>query len=104
MLQVDDTPPSVSKSGKPIDLFPSGPISSIGNNAPILAAIMHRGVRLNIVTTRRTQISPLVAASTLAQAFKVHLQTFIPISLLYLLHLYSRISLSVSAHQRIGKD
>ena len=75
MLQVDDTPPSVSRSGKPIDLFPSGPISSIGNNAPTLAAIMHRGVRLKKVTTRRTQISPSVAASTLAQAFKVHFQT-----------------------------
>jgi len=76
MLQVDDTPPSVSRSGKSIDLFQSGPISSIGNNAPTLAAIMHRGVRLKKVTTRRTQISPSVAASTLAQAFKVHLQTF----------------------------
>jgi hypothetical protein len=75
MLQVDDTPPSVSRSGKPIDLFPSGPISSIGNNAPTLAAIMHRGVRLKKVTTRRTQISPSVAASALAQAFKVHFQT-----------------------------
>ena len=76
MLQVDGTPPSVSRSGKPIDLFPSGPISSISNNAPTLAAIMHRGVRLKKVTTRRTQISPSVAASTLAQAFKVHHQTF----------------------------
>ena len=76
MLQVEDTPPSVSRSGKPIDLFPSGPISSIGNNTPTLAAIMHRGVRLKKVITRRTQISPSVAASTLAQAFKVHLQTF----------------------------
>lgn len=71
MLQVDNTPPSVSRSGKPIDLFPSGPISSIGNNAPALAAIMHRGVRLKKVTTKRTKTSPSVAASTLAQAFKV---------------------------------
>jgi len=75
MLQLDDTPPSVSRSGKLIDLFPSRPISSIGNNAPTLAAIMHRGVRLKKVTTRRTQISPSVAASALAQAFKVHFQT-----------------------------
>jgi len=75
MLQVDDTPPSVSRSGKPIDLTPSGLISSIGNNPPTLAAIMHRGVRLKKVTTKRTQISPSVAVSTLAQAFKVHFQT-----------------------------
>ena len=76
MLQVDDTPPSVSRSGKPIDLFPSGPISSIGNNAPTLAAIMHRGVRLKKVTTKRTKTSPSVAASTLAQAFKVIVKPF----------------------------
>jgi len=76
ILQVDNTPPSVSRSGKPIDLFPSGPISLIGNNAPTLAAIMHRGVRLKKVITRRTQISPSVAASTLAQAFKVIVKPF----------------------------
>jgi len=74
ILQVDNTPPSVSRSGKPTDLFPSGPISSIGNNASTLAAIMHRGVRLKNVATKRTQISSSVAASTLAQAFKVYLQ------------------------------
>ena len=74
MSQVDDTPPSISRSGKPIDLFPSGPISSIGNNAPTLAAIMHRGVRLEKVTTKRTKTSPSVAASALAQAFNVNFQ------------------------------
>jgi len=72
LMQVDDAPPSVSRSGKPIELLPSGPISSIGNNAPTLAAIMHRGVRLKIVTTKRTKVSPSVAASTLTQAFKVN--------------------------------
>jgi hypothetical protein len=79
-LQVDNVPPSVSRSGKPIDLFPSGPISSIGNNAPTLAAIMHRGVRLKKVTTKRSKTSPSVAASALAQAFKVNLQISLPIS------------------------
>jgi hypothetical protein len=69
-LQVDNIPPSISRSGKPIDLFPSGPISLIGNNAPTLAAIMHRGVRLKKVTTKRTKVSPSVAVSALAQAFK----------------------------------
>ena len=64
--------PLVSRSGKPIELLPSGPISLIGNNAPILDAIMHRGVRLKKVTTKRAKISSSVAASTLAQAFKVN--------------------------------
>jgi len=71
-MQIDNTPPSVSRSGKSIDLFPSGPISSIGNNAPTLAAIMHRGVRLKKVTTKRIKTSPSVAASALGQAFKVN--------------------------------
>ena len=75
MLQVDNVPPSVSRSGKLIDLFPSGPISSIGNNAPTLAAIMHRGVRLKKVTTKRAKTSPSVAASALAQDFKVNFYT-----------------------------
>jgi len=69
--QVDDTPPSVSRSGKPIKLLPSSPISLIGNNAPSLAALMHRGVRFNKITTKRTKTSPSVAAAALAQAFKV---------------------------------
>ena len=71
ILQADNIPPSVSRSGKPIDLFASGPISSVGHNAPTLAAIVHRGIRLKKVTTKRTQTSPSVAASTLAKAFKV---------------------------------
>jgi hypothetical protein len=75
-LQVDNIPPLVSRSGRPIDLFPSGPISSIGHNAPTLASIVHRGVRLRKVTTRRTQTSPTVAAPTLARAFKAICQIF----------------------------
>jgi hypothetical protein len=70
-IQVDDTPPSVSRSGKPIELLPSGPISLIGNNAPCLAALMHRGVRFKKITTKRAKTSPSVAATALAQAFKV---------------------------------
>jgi len=89
-MQVDDTPPLASRSGKPIELLPSGPISLISNNAPTLAAIMHRGVRLKKVTTKRAKISPSVAASTLTQAFKVNFRILllIPIPFLYLLHLY----------------
>ena len=106
MLQVDNIPPSVSKSGKLIDLFPSGPISSISNNAPTLAAIMHRGVRLKKITTKRKKTSTSVAASTLAQAFKVTAQTLssIPIPFLHLLHLYSQIPIVVPAYRHIGKD
>jgi len=70
-IQVDDTPPSVSRSGKPIELLPSGPISLIGNNAPSLAALMHRGVRFKKITTKRAKTSPSVAAADLAQVFKV---------------------------------
>jgi len=70
--QVDDTPPTVSKSGKPIELLPSGPISLIGNNAPSLAALMHRNERFKKITTRRAKTSPSVAATALAQAFKVN--------------------------------
>jgi len=103
-LPVDNVPPSVSRSGKPIDLFLSGLIFSIGNNAPTLAAIMHRGVRLKKVTTKRTKTSPSVAASTLAQAFKVNLQISSPISFFHLIHLYSRILILGTSHWRIGKD
>jgi len=90
-MQVDDTPPLASRSGRPIELLPSGPISLIGNNAPTLATIMHRGVRLKKVTTKRTKISPSVAATALAQAFKVICQILqlIPIPFLYL-HNFSR--------------
>jgi hypothetical protein len=67
---------------------------------------MHRGVRLKKVTTKRTKISPSVAASTLAQAFKVTVQTLssIPIQFLHLLYLYSQIFIVVPAHQHIDKD
>jgi len=70
-IQVENTPPSVSRSGKPIELLPSGPISLIGNNAPSLASLMHRGVRFKKITTKRAKTSPSVAATALAQAFKV---------------------------------
>jgi len=43
-IQVDDTPPSISRNGRPIELLPSGPISLIDNTAASLAALMHRGV------------------------------------------------------------
>jgi len=49
-----------------------GPISLIGNNAPTLAALMHRGVRLKKITTKQTKTSPSLAATALAQAFKVN--------------------------------
>jgi len=71
--QVDNPPPTVSRSGKPIELLPSGPISLIGNNAPSLAALMHRNVRFKKITTRRPKTSPTVAAATLAQALQVNL-------------------------------
>ena len=70
--QVDDTPPTVSRSGKPIELLPSSPISLIGNNAPTLAALMYRNMRFKKITTERAKTSPSVAAATLAQAFKVN--------------------------------
>jgi len=58
----------------------------IGNNAPTLAAIMHRGVRLKKITTKRMTTSPLVDATALAQAFKVNsrILQLIPIPFLYL--------------------
>jgi len=71
-IQVDDTPPLVSRSGRPIELLPSGPISLIGNNAPSLATLMHRGARLKKITTKRTKTSLSLAATALAQAFKVN--------------------------------
>jgi len=43
----------------------------IGNNAPSLAALMHRGVCFKKITTKRTKTSPSVAAAALAKAFKV---------------------------------
>ena len=70
-IQIDDTPPSVSKSGKPMELLPSGSISLIGNNAPRLAALMHWGACFKKITTKRTKTSPSVAATALAQVFKV---------------------------------
>jgi hypothetical protein len=69
--QVDDPAPRVSRSGRPIDLLPSGPISLIGHNAPSLAVLMHWNIRFKKTTTKRAKTSPSVAAATLAQAFKV---------------------------------
>jgi len=54
------------------ELLPSGPISLIGNNVPSLAALMHRRVRFKKITTKRAKTSPSVAATALAQAFKVN--------------------------------
>jgi TolB-like protein/DNA-binding SARP family transcriptional activator len=72
LQQVDDPAPTVSRSGRPIDLLPSGPISLIGHNAPSLAALMHRNIRFKKTTTKRLKVSPSVVAATLAQAFKVN--------------------------------
>ena len=68
--QVDDPAPTVSRSGRTIDLLQSGPISLISHNAPSLATLMHRNIRFK-KTTKRSKVSPSVAAATLAQAFKV---------------------------------
>ena len=106
-IQADDMPPLVSRSGRPIELLPSGPISLIGNKAPTLAAIMHRGVRLKKVTTKRTKTSPSVAATALAQAFKVNFFEFFN---LYRFHPYTcctcthKLFIVVSVYRYIGKD
>ena len=68
---------------------------------------MHRGVRLKKVTTRRTKTSPLVAATSLAQAFKVKflILQLIPIPFLYLVALVlTKLLTVVSTHWHIGKD
>ena len=64
---------------------------------------MHRGVRLKKVTTKRTKTSPSVAASALAQAFKVNLQISLPILFSCLTHLYSQTPhccISIPAHRQ----
>ena len=67
---------------------------------------MHRGIRLRKVTTRRTQTPPSVAASTLAQAFKVAVK---PLRL-YQSYLYigytciHKFLFVVTANQCIGKN
>jgi len=68
--QVNNPVSTVSRSGRPIELLPSGLISLIGHNAPSLAVLMHRNVRFK-KTTKRSKVSPPIAAATLAQAFKV---------------------------------
>ena len=74
--QVDDPAPIVSRSGRPIDLLPSSPVSLIGHNAPSLAVLMHRNIRFK-KTTKRSKTFPSVAAATLAQAFKVKCSNFL---------------------------
>ena len=74
LQQVDDPAPTISRSGRPIDLLPSGPISLIGHNASSLAALMHRNIRFKKTTTKRSKVSPSGAAATLAPAFKVNSQ------------------------------
>jgi len=64
--QVDNPAPTVSRSGKPINLLQSGLISLIGHHAPSLAAPAHRNVRFKKTTTKRPKASPSVAAATLA--------------------------------------
>jgi len=75
--QVDNPAPTVSRSGKPIDLLQLGPISLIVHHTPSLAALAHRNVRFKKTTTKRTKASPSVAAATLAQAFNVKLLNFL---------------------------
>ena len=63
---------------------------------------MHRGVRLKKVTTKRTQISSSVAASTLAQAFKVYLQFYTDLILIFAILVLTSLSfcLSTPAHRQ----
>ena len=74
LQQVDDPAPTVSRSGRLIDLLPSGLVSLIGHNAPSLAVLMHQNIRFKKTTTKRSKVSPSVAAATLAQSFKVNSQ------------------------------
>jgi hypothetical protein len=64
--QVDEPAPTISRSGKPIDLLQSGPIYLIGHHTPSLAALTHRNVRFKKTTTKWSKVSPSVAATTLA--------------------------------------
>jgi hypothetical protein len=64
--QVDEPAPTISRSGKPIDLLQSGPIYLIGHHTQSLAALTHRNVRFKKTTTKRSKVSPSVAATTLA--------------------------------------
>jgi len=49
----------------------------IGHHAPSLAALAHRNVRFKKTTTKKSKVSPSVAAATLEQAFKVKLFNFL---------------------------
>jgi len=79
-----------------IELLASGPISLIGNNAPSLAALMHRGVRFKKITTKRAKTSPSVIAAALAQAFKV--ENFLLQFILILFYTYTAFSGYIGCH------
>jgi len=75
--QVDNPVPTISRSGKPIDLLQSGPISLIGHHVPSLVALTHHNVRFKKTTTKWSKLSPSVAAATLAQVFTVKFLNFL---------------------------
>jgi len=93
--QVDNPAPTVSKSGKPINLLQSGPISLIGHHAPSVAALA-RNVRFKKTTTKRSKTSPSVVAATLAQAFKVNSQ--FPLLIPILSHTHITFSGHIGCH------
>ncbi|XP_021321715.1 heat shock 70 kDa protein BIP3 [Sorghum bicolor] len=68
---IDDTPPSVSRSGKPIDLFASGPVSSIGHKAPTLAAIVHRA---DVVPSAVLTDQPMAPSASSSQRREIALK------------------------------
>jgi uncharacterized protein YdaL len=65
----------MSKSGKPFDLQPVSLISSIGYNAPTLAALTHQKIRTKTITSKsklaKARATPSAATTTLIKAFKV---------------------------------
>ena len=61
----------MSKNRWPFDPRPVSPISPTCYNTPTLGTMMHRGARPRKITTKRSKATPLVAAATLVQAFKV---------------------------------
>jgi hypothetical protein len=75
LKQADDPVPSISKSGKPFNLYPTSPISIIGYNAPTLEALTFQRTRAKTITFRprlgTSRATPKAAASSLIKAFKV---------------------------------
>ncbi|XP_066348124.1 uncharacterized protein [Miscanthus floridulus] len=71
---VNNPAPTMSKSGKPFDLWPVSPISPIGYNAPTLAALTHQKIRTKTITSKSklatSRATPSAAATTLVKAFK----------------------------------